>query len=64
MSGMTRFFDIWFDNIITDFGVARRIGDAQRTASVAARTVARVRGDLGARRREYGGAPSGAGSAP
>lgn len=54
MSGMTRFVDIWFDNIVTDFGVGRRIADAQRTASVAARTVARVRGDLGARRRKLG----------
>ena len=54
MSGMTRFFDIWFDNIFTDFAVGRRIGDAQRTASDAARAVARVRGDLGDRRRELG----------
>ena len=49
VDGFTRAFDIWFDNIFTDWSVKARIGDAARQTAAAAGTVVEVRRRLAAR---------------
>jgi hypothetical protein len=52
VDGFTRTFDVFFDNIFTDWSVKSRIGDAARQTAAAARTVAEVRRRLAARDRQ------------
>jgi hypothetical protein len=52
VDGFTRAFDVWFDNIFTDWSVKSRIGDAARQTAAAAGTVAEVRRRLAARDQE------------
>jgi hypothetical protein len=40
ISGLTRFVDVWLDNIFTDWRVARRINTAQHHVGICAREVA------------------------
>jgi hypothetical protein len=54
MSGLTRFLDIWFDNIFTDLSVSSRIKDAKATTADAQRAVASVQRSLLDRRNALG----------
>jgi hypothetical protein len=47
---LTRFLDIWFDNIVTDLSVSSRINDAKATTAAAQRAVAAVQRSLRDRR--------------
>lgn len=47
---LTRFLDIWFDNIFTDLSVSSRINDAKATTGGAQRAVAAVQRSLRDRR--------------
>ena len=49
VDGFTRAFDVFFDNIFTDWSVKSRIGGAARQTAAAAGTVAEVRRRLAAR---------------
>jgi hypothetical protein len=49
VDGFTRAFDVFFDNIFTDWSVKARIGGAARETAAAAATVAEVRRRLAAR---------------
>lgn len=49
---MTRFFDIWFDNIFSDLAVRQRIREAAAKVDAALRGVLDVSGQLEARRAE------------
>jgi hypothetical protein len=49
LDGLTRFADIWFDNIFTDFAVRSRIQDAQASVARADDLVAGVQDRLAAR---------------
>jgi hypothetical protein len=51
IDGLTRFLDIWFDNIFTDLSVASRIKDARATTADAQRAVAAVQRSLLDRRK-------------
>ncbi|WP_167736024.1 hypothetical protein [Nocardioides sp. 503] len=46
VDGMTRTFDVWFDNIFSDWAVKDRIADARRRTTSAQERVAKVRRDL------------------
>ncbi|WP_193609728.1 hypothetical protein [Nocardioides lijunqiniae] len=46
VDGMTRTFDVWFDNIFSDWAVRDRIADARRRTTSAQERVAKVRADL------------------
>jgi hypothetical protein len=46
MDGLTRFVDIWFDNIFTDLAVRDRIKQAQQNVARSMRLVGEVRGRL------------------
>ena len=54
MGGLTRFLDIWFDNIFTDLSVSSRIKDAKATTADAQRAVAAVQRSLLDRRNSLG----------
>lgn len=54
LGGLTRFVDVWFDNIFTDLSVRDRIKQAQGNADAAAARVAAILADLGARAQEGG----------
>ncbi len=46
IDGLTRFLDVWFDNIFTDLTVSSRIKDAKATMGDAQRAVAAVQRSL------------------
>jgi tetratricopeptide (TPR) repeat protein len=46
VSGWDQTFDVWFDNVFTDWAVAERIRDARRRTDDAVRAVTALRGDL------------------
>jgi hypothetical protein len=50
IDGLTRFLDVWFDNIFTDLSVSSRIKEAKATTGHAQRGVAAVRRSLRDRR--------------
>ena len=52
MTDLTRTFDVWFDNIFSDWAVKRRIYDAQDRTRQAFHAVAEVRRSLSTRRTE------------
>ena len=52
VDGLTQTFDVWFDNIFTDWSVRSRIADAARGADEAAALVHEVRVRLHERQRE------------
>ena len=52
VGGLTRTFDVWFDNIFSDWSVRDRIAKAARRTDEAARTVHDIRGRLAQRERE------------
>jgi hypothetical protein len=54
IDGLTRFLDIWLDNIFTDLSVASRIKDAKATTADAQRAVAAVQRSLQDRRTALG----------
>ena len=51
IDGLTRFLDIWFDNIFTDLTVSSRIKDAEATVGEAQRAVAAVERSLRDKRK-------------
>lgn len=51
LDGMTQAFDVWFDNIFTDWSVKNRIGDAAQRTAAAADVVHRVRTGLAEQER-------------
>jgi len=55
IDGMTRTFDIWFDNIFSDWSVKNRIAEARERVDTAGRAVDHVRSRLAARRRDAEG---------
>jgi hypothetical protein len=50
MTDLTRFFDVWFDNIFTDFSVAGRIARAQANLEMCRQRVGALQQDLVAAR--------------
>ena len=46
VAGLTRFVDVWFDNVFTDFAVRDRIKQAQRNVIGSLRLVGQVQGQL------------------
>ena len=52
IGGLTRFVDVWFDNIVTDWSVASRISDARTTTDTVDRAVAAVLAGLSRRRTD------------
>lgn len=52
VTGMTRTFDVWFDNIFSDWSVRNRIGEAAQRVDAAARAVHDVAGRLTRRGRD------------
>jgi hypothetical protein len=46
LGGLTRVFDVWFDNIFTDLAVRERIIDAQDTVQQAIEGVQHIRAQL------------------
>ncbi|MCP2322810.1 DNA repair exonuclease SbcCD ATPase subunit [Hamadaea flava] len=50
VDGMTRFLDVWFDNIFTDLKVREQIREARMDLELCADAVGEVRGRLDARR--------------
>ena len=52
VDGLTRAFDVWFDNIFTDWSVKSRITDAARRTDEAAGAVHEIRTRLAGRERE------------
>jgi hypothetical protein len=52
VDGLTQTFDVWFDNIFTDWSVRSRIADAARGAESAARTVHQIRERLARQERD------------
>ncbi|SCL31226.1 hypothetical protein GA0070624_4229 [Micromonospora rhizosphaerae] len=52
LGDLTRFTDIWLDNIITDLAVMRRVERAQGAAERSLATVSRLRRRLGDRAAE------------
>ena len=55
VTGMVRAFDVWFDNIFSDWSVRNRITEAARRTDDAAAAVHRVRGRLTARAEALAG---------
>ncbi|MFC4787196.1 hypothetical protein ACT8ZV_22155 [Nocardioides sp. MAHUQ-72] len=56
VTGLVQAFDVWFDNIFSDWSVRTRIAEAARRTDAAAAAVHRVRAGLGARETELAGA--------
>lgn len=54
VDGLTRTFDVWFDNMFTDWAVKNRIAQAAQQTAAAAATVDEVRRRLAGRDRELG----------
>ena len=52
VDGLTQTFDVWFDNVFTDWSVRSRIADAARGADSAARTVHQIRERLARQARD------------
>lgn len=52
VDGLTQTFDVWFDNVFSDWSVRSRIADAARKADDTAGAVHRVRGRLAEQQRE------------
>jgi hypothetical protein len=58
VDGLTRTFDMWFDNIFSDWSVKNRINEARERVHAAAHAVDGVRSRLAARRRDAEAAAS------
>lgn len=52
VDGLTHTFDVWFDNIFTDWSVKSRIGDAAQRTAAAADVVHRIRTGLAEQERD------------
>jgi hypothetical protein len=52
VDGLTQTFDVWFDNIFSDWSVRTRIMDAGRGTEAAARMVHEIRGRLAQQERD------------
>jgi hypothetical protein len=55
VDGLTQTFDVWFDNIFSDWSVRTRIMDAGRATESAARMVHEIRGRLARQERDLAG---------
>ena len=55
VDGLTQAFDVWFDNIFSDWSVRTRIVDAGRATESAAKMVHEIQGRLAQQERDLAG---------